>query len=583
MRAMQRRKNPINLRHLTGLWLLCTLLPLATSMAQNPLGPPVYLADLHQAGEGTTLYWKANIARPEFVELRVLDADGAEIARVKAPQNQLDVSGRKGPFRLQPLRADGTAGEETRAAHHPMPAMESISRIGIRQHEGRAVFVELASGRVFHPAGMNHVPLRHGDHAAFEAATSVGPAFYDPLEAEAVLRLLRKNGYNTVRVFLSGRAEKNPGLSGEKNTHGLYAPYLANLADYLRRAANHGIHVIFNFCDADLPINDHFRRLSGPRKGAENLFHADGITAYRQMIGSTLAYLKATNPDLLKVILGVQFNNELYAKLAGWPFNQSGPVTTANGRTYDMSDPAQRQACYEDGLAHFHQQVHTVVKAVDPQLLTCEGLFVAAAVGRDHRLGLEAFDVAKLAPGFEWEKPYGMRLPPPLRVLARSPLDFVDIHLYPNGPTPDMEREINDLLGSSLFEEGLREGLFSRKPVMLGEFGTFKHIVEKHGNEGIPGAIGRWEKIREVACGRLGFCGYLGWSLETFLQEDIYHALAFPDGFLKSFSESFKWPDDGLRFDLQPDAAAKLPIRPREVEPTGEGRGFLTSDARDDS
>jgi len=93
-----------------GLRFLCALLPLATAMAQNPLGPTVYLADLHEVGEGTILHWKANIARPEFFELRVFDADGVEIARVKAPQNQLDVSGRKGLFRLQPLRADGTAG-----------------------------------------------------------------------------------------------------------------------------------------------------------------------------------------------------------------------------------------------------------------------------------------------------------------------------------------------------------------------------------------------------------------------------------------------------------------------------------------
>ena len=49
-----------------GLRFLCALLPLATAMAQNPLGPTVYLADLHEVGEGTILHWKANIARPEF-------------------------------------------------------------------------------------------------------------------------------------------------------------------------------------------------------------------------------------------------------------------------------------------------------------------------------------------------------------------------------------------------------------------------------------------------------------------------------------------------------------------------------------
>jgi hypothetical protein len=457
-----------------------------------------------------------------------------------------------------------------------------VSRIGITQKDGKAQFVHLASGTVFHPVGMNYVPLReaehhefHTDHAAFEAATSTTEKFYDELEAETVLRLLRANGYNTVRVFVTGRRKENPGISGEAGTEGLYIPYLDNLADFLKRASANGIYVIINFADVDLPQNDYFREKVGGKTGKENLFHEAGVVAFREMVASTLGYLKARNPDLLKSILGVSFNNEVDAKLTQWPFTAKGPVTTANGKSYDMSVPEDRQRCYEEGLAFYYEQLCDAVKSVDKDLLTCEGIFVAAAVGRDHRLGAATFDPDNLAKGFDWERGIGLRVPPPLTLLVQSPLDFVDVHLYPPGSLASFEEQVEDLLGSSLYRDALEAGLVSEKPVILGEFGSFKKCVEKDTNDGLAGGMNRWKAVRDLACGKLGFVGYLGWSLETFEQVDIFQALAFGPGFLKKFREGFSWPDSEPLQAPDPGAAAKSPIVLNEVPPTGAEQGFL--------
>lgn len=578
--------------------LLAAFLSPMNTYAEEHLGPPVYLAAVHEVDGKVVLHWKYNIARPEFVEVKVTDAQGREVARVSRPGRQTDVTGKTGPFQLIPLKSDGTSGPEAVAPVGPVPALAwwqsllgqsdgvspkevpmdpvpPISRIGIRPLAGRAEFVKLATGEVFHPVGMNYVPLRHGDHAAFEAATSVDVGFYDPLEAESVLRLLRQNGYNTVRVFLAGRRAENPGLSGEAETVGLYAPYLDNLADFLQRASANGIHVIMNFADVDLPRNDYFLEKLGPKKGTENLFHEAGVLAFREMVASTLGYLKAKNPDLLKAILGVQFNNEVDAKLTQWPFTESGPVTTANGKTYDMSVPEDRLRCYEDALTFYYQQLCAAVKEVDKDLLTCEGIFVAAAVGRDHRLGAATFDSENLAKGFEWEKKAGLRVPPPLTILTESPLDFVDVHLYPPGSLATFTEQVEDLLESSLYRKAVAAGLGSKKPVILGEFGAFKKHVEADTKDGITGGVNRWKKVRDLACGKYGFVGYLGWSLETFDQTDIFQAMAMGPDFLRTLRGEFSFPDKPFDVAPDPSAAAKNPPVFNEVAPTGPGQGFL--------
>ena len=555
-------------------------------VAEEHLGPAVYLTAVHDVDGKSVLHWKYNIAKPEFVEVKVLDGKQQDIASIKRPVRMVDVTGKSGPFSLFPMRADGTHAEplgvplvsadQTAEGNDTAvgPALP-VSRIGITQKDGKAQFVHLATGTIFNPVGMNYVPLRHADHAAFEAATRTTVAFYDGLEAETVLRMLSSSGYNTVRVFFAGRRVENPGMSGDSDTQGLYIPYLDNLADFLKRAASNGIYVIINFSDMELPQNDYFREKLAPKKGTENLFHEAGLVAFREMIASSVGYLKAKNPDLLNTILGISFNNEAYAKLTQWPFTATGLVTTANGKTYDMTVPADRLRCYEEGLAFYYEQLCDAVDSVDKNLLTCEGIFVAAAVGRDHRLGPATLDPANLKKGFEWEHGAGLRMPAPLPLLTKAPLDFVDVHLYPAGPLANFEKEVEDLLGSSLFNDAVALGLGSKKPVILGEFGAFKKHVEVDTKDGIVGGRKRWSAVRDLACGKFGFVGYLGWSLETFDQTDIYQALAFGPNALTEFRREFPWPKAAPLQNPNPSALTKMPIVLNRVEPTGTGKGFL--------
>jgi len=552
---------------------------------EEHLGPAVYLAAVHDVDGKSVLHWKYNIARPEFIEVKVLDGKKQDIALIKRPVRRVDVTGQAGPFSLFPMRADGTHAElvgvplvsaDQSAEGNDTTVVPALpaSRIGITHKDGKAQFVHLATGTIFNPVGMNYVPLRN-DHAAFEAATRTTEAFYDGLEAETVLRMLSSNGYNTVRVFFSGRSVANPGMSGDSDTQGLYIPYLDNLADFLKRAASNGIYVIINFSDMELPQNDYFREKVAPKKGTENIFHEAGLVAFREMIASSVGYLKAKNPDLLNTILGISFNNEAYAKLTQWPFTATGLVTTANGKTYDMTVPADRLRCYEEGLAFYYEQLCDAVDSVDKKLLTCEGIFVAAAVGRDHRLGPTTLDPANLKKGFEWEHGAGLRMPPPLTLLTKAPLDFVDVHLYPAGPLANFENEVEDLLGSSLFNDAVALGLGSKKPVILGEFGAFKMHVAADTKDGIVGGRKRWSAVRDLACGKFGFVGYLGWSLETFEQTDIHQALAFGPDFLTDFRMEFQWPKTAPLQNPDPSALIRTPIELNHVEPTGTGKGFL--------
>ena len=171
--------------------ITATLLSSPTMVAEEHLGPAVYLAAVHDVDGKSVLHWKYNIAKPEFVEVKVLDGKKQDIALIKRPVRRVDVTGRSGPFSLFPMRADGTHAEPVGVPFVSavqsaegndtavVPALPA-SRIGITHKGGKAQFVHLATGTIFNPVGMNYVPLR-GDHAAFDAATRTTEAFYDGL------------------------------------------------------------------------------------------------------------------------------------------------------------------------------------------------------------------------------------------------------------------------------------------------------------------------------------------------------------------------------------------------------------------
>ena len=94
-----------------------------------------------------------------------------------------------------------------------------------------------------------------------------------PRVPRPMFRTLAASGYNTVRVFIIGRNNFNPGIGGDyETTRGLYEPYMENVLDFLRRATRHNIRVFPTFGDGELPNNDYFLSRFGGNNKEKNRF-----------------------------------------------------------------------------------------------------------------------------------------------------------------------------------------------------------------------------------------------------------------------------------------------------------------------
>lgn len=560
----------------------CTIV---SSMAEAPAdrkctdGPAIYLLEEFHEGAKKLLHWKYNGGLTEWTSVEVSDPDGRVLAKIPRPGDSFDLSRlpESTKLLLTPVAGNGSRGISiafTTGTASPSPSLRAFGRIGIRPAGDFAEFFNLATGRTFHPRGCNYVPLR-GDHSLFQAATGDTTSDYDPLDAESMLRLLGDSGYNTVRIFLAGRNRKNPGLAGELDTEGLYTPYLDNLADFLSRAASHGIYVIINFCDRNLPLNRYFNKRSDKAAGTNQAVLASkGVEAQMEQLVSTLTYLKQKNPALLQVLLAVEFNNEVSLKLTRWPFDQQSPVTLANGKTYDMRREEDRLRAFEEGLLFYWTVLHDAVKKVDPHLLTCEGAFTAYAVGRDLRHP-EAFVPDKVAPGYEWDLELGSRCPPSMLLFARSPLDFIDLHVYLRCPPDENAVEASSALESVDFQKAAAEGLLAKKPLVLGEFGSHKPKGSRAMDKTFSEACQRYEATRRFFCHEAHFTGWLLWAFDTFEQTNIHQVMADGGAFLRTFATFPPWPDHQRDATLHPEYLVPLPLELKNVPPTGQNQGFL--------
>jgi hypothetical protein len=393
-------------------------------------------------------------------------------------------------------------------------------RIVVRPGAERAEFVLKGSGKPFFVNGFNYIRLRSkdgkpgGDHSTFDADTETTKAAYDPQAAEKMFRTLSESGYNTVRVFLSGRNPMNPGIAGNYDTtKALYEPYADNFIDFLRRATRHGMRVFPTFGDGGVPLNAYYRE-RGLRGGGHNknvlVLTQKGIDARVEFITSMLAYIKAKQPALLPTLLGVQCQNEAYLRANAWPFNEkSGTFKAANGKTYDLSKTDQRQALMDEGYRYYHKQIVKAVKRIDPQMLVAEGVFVPAAVGKDY---------SKHA-GVWQGKTRDERYPPMLTAIGTGALDFLDVHFYHATPnSKDVPNRFRRNLGSTgLFSPEMAK-IRKTTPVIMGEFGAFD-FREKT----FAAAVDNVVQARDLA-NKEKVNGMLFWTYDCQEQPKLYHA-----------------------------------------------------------
>ncbi len=278
---------------------------------------------------------------------------------------------------------------------------------------------------------------------------------------DAVLQTMAEAGGNVIRVWIWG-TQKAGGFTGDLQSMGLNGAYMENVTDFLRRATKHGMYVV-PILD-EVPHNAYYNNVSDRAGFGKDDSKVTGynrqilspgpIAAKAEAIRHFLQYIKDADPGLLNAVLGWSFFNEACVNHTEGPFRyDEGTVTTANGKTYDMADKDQRQACYDEGVVYWANTLTEAVKSVDPEALTTVGMWTADAHGRKPYNGLVPDD-------------RDPRRPPRPSVLAgaTSRLGFLDIHIYPWDGTSKVRPEAHE-------SEAIRAG---RIPAIAGEYGVFK-------------------------------------------------------------------------------------------------------------
>jgi len=395
--------------------------------------------------------------------------------------------------------------------------VKPLPRLGVQRERGRpGALCVRATGQRFVPQGYNDaVGGLGGGHGVFNVGV------YDPERTKAALRGMREAGANAIRLWVWGEDYAGTGLAGPEYSTGLNREYMENVADFLRRANHHGIYAL-PIVD-EIPFNrgyDEIERAATPPDddksitGYNRRYLSPGpIAAKQAALRDFIRCIRDTDPGLLNGVLAWQIVNEAYVKSLEGPFaRSSGVVKTANGNCYDMADPDQRQACWDDGIVHWSNEMAKVIRDEDPEGLVAVGMWDARAAKRENYHGL-------MHPHPD------PRFPSRPAVIARDDcqVDVLDIHIYPfEGVAPVDPRFIDWGLVTA-----------SGKPAILGEYGAFFPKNDKGEFVAIPTdpAVTAGEKSRALALAHeqvsailreayaIGFAGDLFWSW------DLRHAI----------------------------------------------------------
>jgi len=383
-------------------------------------------------------------------------------------------------------------------------------RIGIREVDGAAEFFDKETGEKFNPRGANYVFVPVGDRFS-NLTLSVG--IYDATRTREDFQKLADLGFNTVRVFIDSCSE-GPGCITRLGTPSLNADYMDNMADMMEAARDAGIFILFT--SNDLPDGGGYSEEAN--RGSGEIF-----AGYRNSYYLTEVAISATRRywrDILTALIdrGAAFDAVLGWQLLNeqWMFEDQPPLSLSEGMvetttgTYDMSDPQQKEQMVADGLVYYIDQMKEEILLHDPTALVTMGFFAPKIA----------------APGW-----YVDTMP----LLERSSLDFFDFHTYPGS------------ISFADFVEAFGMIGFIEKPIILGEYGAFRHI---YGDlETAAQVISRWAA---ESC-EYGFDGWLYWTYYPASPEvgDRTWGLTDEDGYLLQLYSPENQPDicAGLEID----------------------------------
>jgi endo-1,4-beta-mannosidase len=209
-----------------------------------------------------------------------------------------------------------------------------------------------------------------------------------------------------------------------------------------------------------------------------------------------------------------------------------------NGKSYDMSNVDQRQQMYEESIIYYLNTMVQAIKQIDPELLVTEGIFTMKAVGK----------MPATHKGILPNSAVDSRYPPTADILARSNLDFLDIHLY-HTTSDSLAFSVKQNLVSVNYYLDEVKAIRKTKPFILGEFGSFKHV-----DADVEEALVTVGQIRDIAM-KDGFKGYLYWTFDTFEQKDMYNAM-YGDGLIYQTMSSYAMQLENVPVTPKPSPAS---------------------------
>ncbi len=523
---------------------------------------PVYFAGVVQEDGKDILHFDWRPDYKSYDRAVITDDQGAMVAELGYPLQSLDITKLQG-LEVLFITVVDTKGESSEAVEvdlrkdfSSLYADAPAEKIQIKkQREKSAGFVGTESGRGFIAKGVNYCSIHLAGHDSFEPdfiatqsqvdhikranrnpavssfhEVSLGDMvqFYHPHRTEIMMRILKSNGYNLVRVFVKpgGRGSERTnvrGLSGPADTEGISKAYMDNFIDFLTRARKYGIYVMPCFTGNEMPDNDYFKKLS---KGATRqgvLFSEDGIKAKQHYMELFLQYIKDTDPALINSLLALTMQNEFAFHSYEAAFKQlSGSYTFIDGITYDMADDDERRALANAAIQNYYAKMKETVEANAPGLPVGEGTFSMGAVGK-------TYDNSKGIRTIEGNK--DRRFPMTAVELLSTDIDFLDFHVYRWGAEGTGKDVFMHFAENMKLTTPEGQKLMKSKPIIMAEFGSFKED-EATLDEGIV-----FVKELDEAALEFGFKGSAYWTMRCFEQNRLWN-LMWEDGkMLKAFSE----------------------------------------------
>lgn len=351
----------------------------------------------------------------------------------------------------------------------------SEHRIGVRLGDDGPEFYDVETGDTWVARGFNH--WRWVNQGGFLMDRTFRAGNNDLVGAMADLENMAERGYNAVRIWFSACFDSAPGCFVEGD-EAIRQAYLENVAEYLRKARDLGIYVLFTVDDAG---GERYNTSKAGYAGEFEGFNLQDLTTGG--IEDQMRFWEDVVGGLIEVgapldaIWAYELRNEQFLEANKEPFSSGAVVTTASGETYDLSDGSEVQRIESDGIAYWAQTLARTIKALDPTALVTIGFF----------------------PSGQGPVTFGdpdPRLVDPHPYLTVDEVDFLDFHAYPGlGPGGWDTVWANSLLDADI-----------GKPIVLGEIGAFHSAYDT-----VDEAIASQTSWLARAC-QLGFDGYLYWT-----------------------------------------------------------------------